>query len=423
MTLGLLLLLTSLISLADIVSAWLYVGDPNAWTIDLLRTARGGLTVALALWGMKSAYRTGAPFLLGALYAAWIGGYLLFSDNNIDIAIVLASATKLALPLLLLAVGYGALRRPEDLKIFALFLAGLACLSTVFGIWDIRHTEFWTDTLQYGHYLHGVKGIVAGFDGYYVLPFNFFGFEGKRRAAGLLAAPLAQGSFVAIGAMMGFAALHRRALIPALGILVVGMLGIWQSGTRGAMLILLIAAPTYLMFSGRGATTVRNVAILAMLSALSFEAIRSVYAYSVNLQDGSTIGHLDALRRNIEELDQAWLTGPGIGAAGSVAADEGLRIAGGGEGSFFAIVYQLGLPAALIFLAFYASSLWRSFTLRRLPDPAGDLSLAVASLGLGIATTFISSDHIFSLSGMGVFWIALGGALAQAPSSRPGGAS
>lgn len=414
----LIVFLTAIIILADLVSAWIYAVSPDHWGIDAVRYLREGLMVGLALWGMLRAHRLGLPFTLAAIYLAWIAAYALSGLDSLDNMVVLISAVKLALPATLLAAGFGCLGTPKRLSRYALFLAGAALSSVAFGAWDIGKTEFWTETLEYGHYLNGVKGITEGFDSYYVLPFNFFGYEEARRAGGLVAAPLAQGSFVAIGALLGFAVLLRRSLPVAVLILAAGLFGVWQSGTRGAMLILLLALPIFLIVGGSG-RIIRNVALLAVLAAISFEAANFVFNYSVNLQDGSTIGHLEALQRNIEEIDQVLLVGPGIGASGAAAADVGQDLAGGGEGAIFAIAYQIGLPAALTFLALYASVLARAFAGRRDPDGAGDICLAVFALGVGFVVTFISSDHIFSLSGMGSFWIILGGVLAQ---SRRAGA-
>lgn len=363
----------------------------------------------LAAWGLRAAHRSGASFMFAVLYAGVIGGYAVLASDDLELRVVIASAAKLSLPIVLVAAGYGSLETPRRLGLYTLILAAIAGASTAFGAWDVGQTQFWTETLQYGHYLNGVKGIISGFDSYYVLPFNFFGYEGERRAGGLVAAPLAQGSMVAIGAMLGFAVLQRKAFWLALGVLLVGMIGVWQSGTRGAMLILLIAVPVFLVLSGRGGTMARNLVMLAALIAGTYQTLQFVYSYSANFEDGSTIGHFEALQRNLEELGDVAIVGPGIGASGSVAADEGLEMAGGGEGSIFAIAYQIGVPGAVIFLCYYAAILRKTLQARRLGGATGDIASAVFALGIGIITTLISSDHIFSLSGMGIFWIVLGG--------------
>lgn len=413
---------TVLLTVADLSSAWLFAADPTHWGIDVLRGLRDSLILVLALWGGVRAVGSGLAFGLGAAYMALVAVYTLASPDGVDTSVVLASAAKLSLPVLLVAVGYGGLGTPRRLELYALVLAALAAASTAFGAWDVNHTEFWTQTLLYGHFLNQVKGIVTGFDGYYVLPFNFFGFEETRRAGGLVAAPLAQGSLVAIGAMLGFAALQRRAFVPALLVLLVGMVGVWQSGTRGAMLFLLIALPLFLVLGGRGSAMLRNVVLLAGLAFAAWETLYFVYSYSVNLEDGSTIGHLDALKTNLADFDQVLLLGPGVGASGAAAADAGLPLAGGGEGAIFAIAYQIGLPGMALFLAYYAVLLARILPLRHRADAAGDVALATFALAVGIVTTFISSDHILSLSGMGVFWITLGGCMAQLRAPAKGAA-
>lgn len=423
MIFGSLLVLTTLITLTDIVSAWLFSGSPEHWGITAIRVARDGLTLILATWGGLQAYRNGTVFMLAALYLGGIVLYLLLTGSDIDFTIAAGSAARLALPVTLMAAGYGGIRSAEQMTAYALTLAGLACASTLFGIWDINHTEFWTETLEYGHYLNGVKGIVTGFDYYYVLPFNFFGFEDQRRAAGLVAAPLAQGSFVAIGCLFGFAVLYYRSLFLASAILLTGLYGIWQSGTRGAMLMIAIALPMYLLLIAQKSGLKRNAILLLGLAFISFEAIAYTVSYSVNLEDGSTIGHVDALAKNIEDIDQALLAGSGVGAAGSVAADNGLEVAGGGEGAIFSIIYQIGLPGAVLFLALCGLALKHLYIhARQVMEETGQapLGLTVFCLGFGLIPTLISSDHILSLSAVGVFWIAFGGALSLADQARKG---
>lgn len=411
----LVLLYTGLFTLADLLSSILFSSDPSHQGIELIRWSRDGLAGILAVWGGIKAWRGGVPSAFAALYLTLILGYvLLMSDAHLDESIVFASALKLALPVMMLAVGFGALDTPSNLKTYCLFLAALSALSAVFGAWDIVNTDFWTERLQYGHYLHAVKGVLVGFDDYYVLPFNFFGYEQARRAAGLVAAPLAQGSFVAVGSLVGFALLRGRFPIPSMGLLGLGLLGVWQSGTRGAMVMTGIALALYLLGARGGmGKKLGNVGLLLALFAVGAEALLFVYSYTVNFDDGSTIGHWHALMDNIRDLDQVLFLGPGVGASGSVAADAGLEIAGGGEGALFAIIYQIGLPGGLVFLLLYAAVMIRALGNRELPGATGDICLAGFALAVGAATSLISSDHLLTLSGMGHFWILLGGIAAQ----------
>jgi hypothetical protein len=422
MSLWILCAFTALVTFSDLMGAMFYAADPQHLGLDVLRLARDGIAICLSAWGVVRGARAGWPFTLSCSYFALIGLYVIGSRDDIGIGIVLASAAKLAFPLLFVWIGFGMLTSPRDLRRYSLFLAILACLSAAFGAWDIRNTEFWTETLEYGHYLNGVKGIITGFDSYYVLPFNFFGFEEVRRAAGLVAAPLAQGSFVAVGSLLGFAAMRRRSLVLALAILAIGVLGVWQSGTRGAMLLMAIALPFFLLVGTGTSNRSGNLVLFALIAVGTLDALVFVLNYTINLEDGSTIGHLNALVRNIEDLDTALLLGPGLGASGSIAADVGIEIEGGGEGAIFSVIYQIGMPGALILVAFYAVVSLRVFRNRKLMGPSGDICLACAALALGITSSFVTSDHLFSLSGLGVFWIILGGALAQS-GKAPVGAS
>ncbi|USJ02413.1 hypothetical protein MUG10_10145 [Xanthomonas prunicola] len=150
-----------------------------------------------------------------------------------------------------------------------------------------------------------------------------------------------------------------------------------------------------------------------MLAAASY----GIVVTSVNFRDGSTIGHWRALQRNLADLHQVVLWGGGLGRQGAVAARQALTDLGGGEGAIFTIAYQMGLPAALLFLAFIGWSLHALWCAYRQRDD--HLALAMFWLLCGMATTLISSDNAMTVSGAGGFWLLLGGALRHCQSPLP----
>jgi D-xylose transport system permease protein len=145
---------------------------------------------------------------------------------------------------------------------------------------------------------------------------------------------------------------------------------------------------------------------------LAFASYRTVL-FSLQLKDGSTVGHWMALQKNLQDLPRVILFGAGLGQQGSIAAQLGVTTIGGGEGAIFSIAFQLGLPAALLFLWFYgnlARTLWHGHSLHQ-----DAMSLAMFWLALGITPTLISSEHMLAVSGTGAFWLLCGATLRSLP--------
>ncbi|MBU0724731.1 MAG: hypothetical protein KJ904_01550 [Alphaproteobacteria bacterium] len=407
------------LTLVDIVSAALYTFSEWEY-VGYLRSPHEIFAAILFLLAALSPRLPGSLRLTGLIYILFIGIYTMagFIEGPGQ-GLIISSAAKLALPVILFGAGFVCINDPKQLKPLILTLIILGIATTLFGRWDRVNTEFWTDTLRYGEYLMDVKGVMIGYRASEFLPFNFFGFDDTRRAAGLLAAPLAQGSFLATACMVALGWFRQRNLLVAMVLVILFLVGIRDSGTRGAMLMLAIALPLFLMLTARGLSSlVANLATLAFVSILSLGAITTILSYTVGLQDGSTIGHVEALRENLEGIGSVALLGFGIGSAGATAADLGLDIAGGGEGAIFSIAFQIGVPGALAFLAFFAAliaalarALFQSNDLRDATMPAAAIALAI-----GAASSLPVSEHFLTASGMGAFWIFLG---AVTGSSRP----
>lgn len=405
-----LLLIILWVHLGDLGSAWLY--DDGAWPgVGLLRNLRDMLVVVLVGCCLLSTRLPTRLLLPLVAYSGLALCYLLVNRANVTSGILLGSYGTLMIPVLFFLLGFYCVRYPEQLRSCVALLVLLGIASTLFGAWEQQNTAFWTDTIGYPRYMRDIKGMQLGANWESGLPWNFYGgIELQRRAAGLLAAPLAQGMFLAVVAVAAIAWSERRAGYLSLLLSGVLFVGIWMSGTRGAMLAGSLALIGYL---ASGATLFRYRAVRWLVAAGACGVIAlasySIVQMSINFLDGSTIGHWMALQKNLQDLPKVVLFGAGLGAQGAQAAQQQQTLIGGGEGAIFSIAFQLGLPAALLFLWFYLNmslALWNRYRLR--PEP---MVLAVFWLTLGLASTLISSEHLLTVSGTGAFWLLCGAVL------------
>ncbi|WAH57632.1 hypothetical protein LZ023_32500 [Pseudomonas silvicola] len=408
------------IHLGDLGTAWLYHG--GAWPqAGHLRNLRDVLAIAIAglcLVSVRLPTRLLVPVLAYGILAL---AYLVLDRSATTSGILLGSFGTLLIPMLFFLVGFYCVRDPARLHRYGGLLATLAVASTLFGAWEQRHTGFWIDTLAFPQYMRDVKGLLVGANPDTGLPWNFYPDTEAlgRRAAGLLAAPLAQGMFLAVAAITSIAWLERRSRWLGLALCALLFSGIWMSGTRGAMLAAGLALVGYMatsktLFRDGASRLVLTLGALLAIGCASY----GIVLVSINFLDGSTIGHWDALQKNIHDLPRVLLWGAGLGQQGAIAAQQSRATIGGGEGAIFSIAFQLGLPAALLFLWFYLNctlALWRSYRLHH--DP---MALATFWLAIGVATTLISSEHVLAVSGTGAFWLLCGATLrSQRPLSPP----
>lgn len=398
------------IHLGDLVTAWLYDGGtwPEAASMRPVRDLLILVTAGLCLITTRLPKALLIP-MVG--YGSIAMLYLLLGQNGASLAIRIGSFGTLFIPILLFLVGYYCIRGPSQLRLYIALITALAITSIAFGAWEQRNTSFWIETINYPSYMLNVKGMLLGANPETGLPWNFYGgVELERRAAGLLASPLALGMFLAVVSLTTLAWLEQSIRWPALALAALMFIGIWMSGTRGAMLAASIAMIGYLatgtsLFRSRYTRLIIVIATLLTIGIASY----SIIHISINFLDGSTIGHWNALIKNFRDLPSVLIIGAGLGAQGAVAAQQSAPSIGGGEGAIFSIAFQLGLPAALLFLWFYANlalALWKGYRTHKEP-----IALAAFWLSLGLATTFISSEHILAVSGSGAFWLLCGGAL------------
>ncbi|MBD9415037.1 hypothetical protein IB234_10745 [Pseudomonas sp. PDM16] len=398
------------IHLGDLVTAWLY--DGGAWPeAGMLRPLRDLMIIIVAGLCLLTVRLPKALLIPMIAYGGITLIYLLLGRSEIALGIRIGSFGTLLIPILLFLVGYYCIRGPEQLRRCIALMAALAIASIVFGAWEQSNTWFWVETINYPSYMLNIKGMLLGANPENGLPWNFYGgVERERRAAGLLASSLALGMFLAMVSIATLASLERRARWQGIALTSLMFIGIWMSGTRGAMLAASLALIGYLatgtsLFRSRLARLIMVAAAFVAIGIASYGIIHA----SVNFLDGSTIGHWDALKKNFTDLPSVLVVGAGLGAQGGVAGQQSYAAIGGGEGAIFSIAFQLGLPAALLFLWFYANLsllLWRGYRVHQEP-----IALAAFWLSCGLATTFVSSEHILTVSGSGAFWLLCGGAL------------
>lgn len=326
--------------------------------------------------------------------------------------VLIDSAGVLWLPVLTVLVGYYCHPNISTLRRSCWLLVLMGVLSTIFGFWEIHNTWFWNEVIQLGRYNVDVKGLEFGsVDG---LPWNFFDYFGQRRAAGLLAAPLAEGSVTTIAAIVALALSRKSDIGLVGGIAIAGLcgIGVYQSGTRGAILMASLALVGYAFFSAHTSSRlVTNILIIAMTVIVAGGPLLTVLSYTVNLEDPSSLAHLASLLGNVMNIGSVAVFGDGVGMHGGFAAMMAKRVAAGGEGAIFSIAYQLGIPGALVFLWFYLSLLLQLRKGVKLGGMVGELSCAMGGLWIGALVTFPTSDHILTFSGMAGFWLLLGGTL------------
>lgn len=411
----LLLVLVLWVHLGDLTSAWLYRFWPAAAE---LRNLRDAMVISLAACCLLTTRLPTQIMLPMISYAGLAAIYLILTVGGAPLGLQIASFGTLVIPPLFFLASYYCVRTPGQLRTLAGCLVMLALASTLFGAWDRQNTEFWLYDIDYPRYMLEVKGMHVGGNPENGLPWNFYGgIEVERRAAGLLASPLAQGMFLCISSLLAIAWLQRRATTLGLLICAVLFAGIWMSGTRGAMLAAGLALLGYLycnrsLLPGRGWRWL----ILGSSALAIVAASWQIVIMSVNFLDGSTIGHWMALQKNLQDLPSVLLFGAGLGQQGGMAGNTAAVTIGGGEGAIFSIAFQLGVPAALLFLLFLANlimQLWRHYRTQGEP-----MALAATWLLLGVSTTLVSSEHMLSVSGSAALWLLSGAVLRSLNASR-----
>jgi D-xylose transport system permease protein len=406
----------------DLTLSALY-GATGLHDVALLAHIRDVVVLVISILAFTRLRMPRGLYISILLYGLFVfAGIPIGASNGASAGVIITSAAVLLLPPMLVLVGYWGHRSLSDFNRSLDILIFLAVVSAAFGCWEIQNTSFWTNTVSFPKYMMDIKNVIV-LDPSSLLPMNFFhgGEDGMvRRAAGILAAPLAQGSFLATMGLLAVARFYKPSqLLIGLAILGFCAFGVVQSDTRGAMIYLAVAIGVYIIFL---ADTPKKFglaiagATVAMLLFVVFEWQMLVLA--LTLGDVSSLGHAQALLTNVMNIRSVLFIGNGVGLAGAYAS----LVSGvssfygyGGESAIFSVAYQLGVPGAIVFLLFFFLLLrWLLRTRKTLPPRQAHIATALLALGIGSVTTFISSEHIFTFSGFGQYWLLVGGVLGVA---------
>jgi hypothetical protein len=349
------------------------------------------------------------------IYIAFIVIYSFYSLlNNVNIKTVVFSAGTLILPIALFAFGFSKFNNINSVEFIFSSLISLSVISAIFGIWESHNTDFWINFIEFPKYLTEVKGIAIGLEPTTGLPWNFFtdvNPDVGRRSAGLLAAPLAQGIFLSFGFVSSIAYFFSlKKPVYFFTSLITGY-GLYSTGTRGAISVAIFAL-LGIIYSNNFFIRNKLLKIFIIISSayLIYILFGQKILDSINFQDGSTIGHWDAFILNLTDFSKIILFGIGVGLHGANSTNDQTQIIGGGEGAIFSIAYQIGLPGALVFIYLYYLIIREIYLIRflKLPKKVICISYVIFWLAIGLIITFITSEHILTLSGMSFFWILCG---------------
>jgi hypothetical protein len=393
----------------DLLSAYLY--SNHGTSVPILRLSRDMAVIWLVFAGVWHArIPLSLVFLSIAFGLICLIHVVISLLLDAPVGLIGRSLATISLPLVLVFAAFGTkLSFRKTLYI----LLSILFVNITFGFWEIVNTEFWTQSIRYGDYLRDVKGVITGYEPLTQLPWNFFGYEGARRAAGVLAAPLANGFFISsIGWVALIHCFNRGWIWRGLLVGSISAYAIYLTQTRGAILSLLLAALFMFVLSLTSLRRIIAAVGLAFVAiAFTYEKVSEIIIYTVYQLDGSTSGHIDAFEENISQLSSVILLGEGVGFAGAEAAAIGREIAGGGEGALFSVIYQVGIPGGLIFVGFFLT-----IFIKLVREDSSDrkfVSLGLAALLFGQSSSLVISEHFLTFSGMAATWFLIGSFLAE----------
>lgn len=416
--------LSIFIPIADVVFAFLAeLGYKNELTYIRALYFCGIFLVGIGFYSFNNIKFKIYKYIVIYYLLVFIYSYYSYYMNN-NLKTIIFSAGTLIIPMALFAIGFSKLKKLNSIEFIFDILLILSSISALFGIWEANNTEFWLTTIEYPIYLQDVKSISLGLEPSTGLPWNFFKTEDPedgRRSAGLLAAPLAQAMVLSFGLVGSFAyfILSKKPIYLIITLLI--GYGLYSTGSRGPAVVAIIAM-FGIIYSNN--YFIRNKILKLFILICGSYLIYILYGEkihnTINFLDGSTVGHWDALVLNIKDFTKIIFGQVGVGFHGANATNDQTQIMGGGEGAIFSIAYQIGIFGSLIFLYFYFSILKDIYSIRflKLSKKIICISYVTLWIGIGLTATFITSEHILTLSGMSFFWMICGGLVSLSQSSK-----
>lgn len=321
--------------------------------------------------------------------------------NGLSLSLVLNSAVSLTLCILLPLTFMQITSHKVSPQNIILVLNSFALINIVFGVYEVS-TDFWLQ-IGYDSYLSNVKGIELGLIPDIGLPWNFYHYNLEdRRLAGLIASPLALGPLLASVSVLNFVMYIRTGRFVHIVFLIVYLIALYYTNTRAAMLGVVLSV---ILFSLSSHSGIRNIVIRFLMTAViiifALYMLYEIILMTVTFSDGSTIGHLLALKTNVEQIVNVILFGYGVGVQGAHAASINQATYGGGEGAFFTIAYSLGLPFSFILLTLLLLPTRHAIIRLKAVADKKLQSIIIAShfALIGQLPTLLMNEQFFSFSG------------------------
>ena len=403
----LLCILIVLIGCGDLILA--LINDTLGSQItQFVRLSRITVVLLLGIYYFLFAHHKATYFLLIFTYIIGIISYSSLSlSNGLDASIVIKSAVSLCLCFVisLSFINKSIINIKSQELLFT--LNAFAVANIAFGMYEMA-TNFWIE-IGYDHYLQNVKGIENSLIPDVGLPWNFYHYNLEdRRLAGLLASPLALGPLLAVIASINFVYFVRTRNLTYFVLLIIYLIGLYFTHTRAAMIGFVISSTLFLLNDHSGIRNATNrLTLTAILLICISYALFEIILMSITLADGSTIGHILALKKNIESIHTIILFGNGVGVQGAHAANIGQATYGGGEGAFFTLAYSMGLPFAIILIFILILPVRHAYRNLHLVNSLNLKTLIIATYFsvIGQLPTLIMNEQFFSFSGNFYFYL------------------
>jgi hypothetical protein len=235
--------------------------------------------------------------------------------------------------------------------------------------------------------------------------FSFFGAQTLFRLAGGIMNPIAMAEITIFAFAVLFGAeisARRKSPVWVYGVMILAAL---LTFSRGPIIGGIVALVFSLILwrkklDGSARRKFRGMGVLILLlGVLGGTVLKSVFVSSVNMEDGSSMGHYIALIHAWDYVQRNWM-GAGIGATGQWASnDEDFA----GENSYSMIVGQVGI-LAFFFLVVCYFFMFRNFLRRQ--DHFLSFGLFFSFIMLLVNGMF--SPGLLSVTPLTLFWFLVG---------------
>jgi len=420
--------LVGMVAFSSHILALLYNAGMPAPAVRFLILSKDILTYTLLIalmWLRRRDRGMGVYVVCGACLVVLLSVWTFPTIGTIPLQTLLLSLRDLLVPAVAILI---AVALPENERRRALLGAYIViAFAAIYALIEYAlPPSFLTDVIHVGQYWRDVKlqpRFLWNYPGIGLLPGNSFvslDANSTRRLAGSFGDPLAAGYLLAIGITIGLALPKTRLRILALGPIAAALA---LTFTRAGWIIALLGVCGF-VFSARSRRVVAagiGVFALSPLIILAVPAFRAYILAILNGQNGSTLGHLQALTASLAAHYS--ILGRGVGSTGAVAAGSAALDASSQatESVLATIALQLGGLGAIGYGALLAiivvTALRREASQRR---PMSGVWIGTAG---GLALSLVVSEQLISFnSGFIPILITVTGLLSSRSTARSGNA-